>query len=106
MWDARKVFDEMPERNSFTWATLISGYATGRVCGEPQSFLLLEGSTELALCIIGFRTSVIEGSTKLGFAIYRLEVSLQGTWQEHIHQSTDDQVCQGQKVSTLVHRVQ
>nr|GEU96145.1 hypothetical protein [Tanacetum cinerariifolium] len=29
MRDARKVFDEMPERNSFTWATLISGYAMG-----------------------------------------------------------------------------
>lgn len=25
--DARKVFDEMPERNSVTWSTLISGYA-------------------------------------------------------------------------------
>nr|GEU65088.1 TMV resistance protein N-like [Tanacetum cinerariifolium] len=33
--------------------------------------------------------------------IYRLEVSLQGTWQEHIHQSTDDQVCQGQKALDL-----
>uniref|UniRef100_A0A7N0RA32 Pentatricopeptide repeat-containing protein n=1 Tax=Kalanchoe fedtschenkoi TaxID=63787 RepID=A0A7N0RA32_KALFE len=27
--DARKVFDEMPERNSVTWSTLISGYAGG-----------------------------------------------------------------------------
>ncbi|GJZ51983.1 pentatricopeptide repeat-containing protein [Tanacetum coccineum] len=24
MWDALKVFDEMPKRNSFTWAMLIS----------------------------------------------------------------------------------
>ncbi|GKF12272.1 hypothetical protein Tco_0050198, partial [Tanacetum coccineum] len=71
MWDARKVFDEMPERNSFTWATLISG------------------------------KSVIKGSTELAFAIYRLEVSLQGTWQEHIHWSINDQVCQGQKVLDL-----
>ncbi|GJX19241.1 hypothetical protein Tco_0221918 [Tanacetum coccineum] len=71
MWDARKVFDEMPERNSFTWATLISG------------------------------KSVIKGSTELAFAIYRLEVSLQGTWQEHLHQFTDDQVCQGQKALDL-----
>ncbi|XP_071686647.1 pentatricopeptide repeat-containing protein At2g33680 [Rutidosis leptorrhynchoides] len=30
--DARKVFDEMPERNSISWATIISGYAMQRIC--------------------------------------------------------------------------
>nr|GEX42768.1 hypothetical protein [Tanacetum cinerariifolium] len=34
MWDARKVFDELPKRNSFTLAMSISGYAMRRVCGE------------------------------------------------------------------------
>ncbi|KAL8091323.1 pentatricopeptide repeat-containing protein At2g33680 [Apium graveolens] len=29
--DARKVFDEMPHRNSTTWATMISGYAMCRL---------------------------------------------------------------------------
>ncbi|GKF84664.1 pentatricopeptide repeat-containing protein, partial [Tanacetum coccineum] len=55
MWDARKVFDEMLERNSFTWATLISGYATGRVCGsgsqkiiEPKDHALCTCHNELA----------------------------------------------------------
>ncbi|KAJ0470586.1 putative tetratricopeptide-like helical domain superfamily [Helianthus annuus] len=32
--DARKVFDEMPERNSISWATMISGYSMQRICGE------------------------------------------------------------------------
>ncbi|KDP36856.1 hypothetical protein JCGZ_08147 [Jatropha curcas] len=32
--EARKVFDEMPERNSVTWATMISGYAIQRLAGE------------------------------------------------------------------------
>nr|XP_043631402.1 pentatricopeptide repeat-containing protein At2g33680 [Erigeron canadensis] len=32
--DARKVFDEMPDRNSFSWATMISGYSMQRICGE------------------------------------------------------------------------
>ncbi|KAI3520041.1 hypothetical protein L1887_09262 [Cichorium endivia] len=30
--DARKVFDEMPERNSISWATMISGYSMHRIC--------------------------------------------------------------------------
>nr|GFA06214.1 pentatricopeptide repeat-containing protein At2g33680 [Tanacetum cinerariifolium] len=34
MWDARNVFDELPERNSFTLAMSISRYAMRRVCGE------------------------------------------------------------------------
>ncbi|XP_076925689.1 pentatricopeptide repeat-containing protein At2g33680-like [Bidens hawaiensis] len=32
--DARKVFNEMPERNSISWATMISGYSMLRICGE------------------------------------------------------------------------
>ncbi|KAL9999155.1 putative tetratricopeptide-like helical domain superfamily [Helianthus debilis subsp. tardiflorus] len=32
--DARKVFDEMPERNSISWATMISGYSMQRICGK------------------------------------------------------------------------
>ncbi|GMN38438.1 hypothetical protein TIFTF001_007659 [Ficus carica] len=32
--DARKVFDEMPERNSVSWATMISGYAKERMAGD------------------------------------------------------------------------
>ncbi|KAL5778302.1 hypothetical protein ACOSP7_011228 [Xanthoceras sorbifolium] len=32
--DARKVFDRMPEKNSVSWATMISGYATQRMAVE------------------------------------------------------------------------
>nr|AYM00514.1 pentatricopeptide repeat protein [Salvia miltiorrhiza] len=32
--DGRKVFDEMSERNSITWSTLISGYASQRLGSE------------------------------------------------------------------------
>ncbi|WCJ25843.1 Tetratricopeptide repeat (TPR)-like superfamily protein [Euphorbia peplus] len=32
--DARKVFDEMTERNAVTWSTMISGYAIQRMCKE------------------------------------------------------------------------
>ncbi|KAK9286171.1 hypothetical protein L1049_014554 [Liquidambar formosana] len=34
IYEARKVFDRMPERNSVSWATMISGYATQRLAGE------------------------------------------------------------------------
>ncbi|XP_051114911.1 pentatricopeptide repeat-containing protein At2g33680 [Andrographis paniculata] len=34
MNDGRKVFDEMPERNSITWSTMISGYASQRLVKE------------------------------------------------------------------------
>ncbi|KAL3521020.1 hypothetical protein ACH5RR_019169 [Cinchona calisaya] len=40
--DARKVFDEMPERNSVSWATMISGYASQRLAKEAcEVFKLL-----------------------------------------------------------------
>ncbi|KAL0395570.1 UNVERIFIED_CONTAM: Pentatricopeptide repeat-containing protein [Sesamum calycinum] len=32
--DGRKVFDEMPDRNSITWSTMISGYASQRLGNE------------------------------------------------------------------------
>ncbi|KAL6523725.1 hypothetical protein OROGR_017328 [Orobanche gracilis] len=32
--EGRKVFDEMPERNSVTWSTMISGYASQRLANE------------------------------------------------------------------------
>ncbi|KAM7277571.1 hypothetical protein ACFE04_004705 [Oxalis oulophora] len=32
--EGRKVFDEMPERNSYSWATMISGYAMERMARE------------------------------------------------------------------------
>ncbi|KAG8373291.1 hypothetical protein BUALT_Bualt11G0008700 [Buddleja alternifolia] len=32
--DGRKVFDEMPVRNSITWSTMISGYASQRLANE------------------------------------------------------------------------
>ncbi|KAI3461997.1 hypothetical protein Pfo_018660 [Paulownia fortunei] len=32
--EGRKVFDEMPERNSITWSTMISGYASQRLANE------------------------------------------------------------------------
>lgn len=36
--DGRKVFDEMPERNSITWSSMISGYATSRMASEAVGF--------------------------------------------------------------------
>ncbi|XVE56233.1 hypothetical protein DITRI_Ditri03aG0221700 [Diplodiscus trichospermus] len=38
--EARKVFDEMPERNSVSWATMISGYAMQR--SAVEAFKLFE----------------------------------------------------------------
>ncbi|KAG7020430.1 Pentatricopeptide repeat-containing protein, partial [Cucurbita argyrosperma subsp. argyrosperma] len=39
--DARKVFDRMPERNSVSWATMISGYAMQRKAFEAWELFLL-----------------------------------------------------------------
>ncbi|KAL3818841.1 hypothetical protein ACJIZ3_004746 [Penstemon smallii] len=46
--DARKVFDEMPERNSITWSTMISGYASQRLASEAFGIfkLMLCGGKE------------------------------------------------------------
>ncbi|ONK81866.1 uncharacterized protein A4U43_C01F33670 [Asparagus officinalis] len=45
--DARKVFDRMHERNSVTWAAMVSGYAGGR-CGVEgfELFRLMVGGDE------------------------------------------------------------
>ncbi|KAK3002260.1 hypothetical protein RJ639_020898 [Escallonia herrerae] len=47
--DARKVFDRMPNKNSFAWATMISGYALQRLAGEAIALfklILWEGEGE------------------------------------------------------------
>ncbi|XP_062001747.1 pentatricopeptide repeat-containing protein At2g33680-like [Rosa rugosa] len=45
--DARKVFDRMPERNSVSWATMISGYAMQRLAGDAlELFGLMRRSEE------------------------------------------------------------
>ncbi|XP_004308661.1 PREDICTED: pentatricopeptide repeat-containing protein At2g33680-like [Fragaria vesca subsp. vesca] len=45
--DARKVFDEMRERNSVTWATMISGYAMHQLGGDAlEVFVLMRRSEE------------------------------------------------------------
>lgn len=45
--DARKVFDKMPERNSVSWATMISGYAVERRGAEAvELFKLLRREEE------------------------------------------------------------
>ncbi|XP_004308660.1 PREDICTED: pentatricopeptide repeat-containing protein At2g33680 [Fragaria vesca subsp. vesca] len=45
--DARKVFDRMSERNSVSWATMISGYAMQRMAGEAvEVFRLMRRSEE------------------------------------------------------------
>lgn len=57
---ARKVFDTMPERNSVSWATIISGYASQRLAAEAFGLLGLmrregEGENEFVF------TSVLSG---------------------------------------------
>ncbi|KAK9912620.1 hypothetical protein M0R45_036474 [Rubus argutus] len=45
--DARKMFDRMPERNSVSWATMISGYAMQRLAGDAVGlFGLMRGREE------------------------------------------------------------
>lgn len=39
--DARKVFDRIPERNSVSWSTMISGYAMERMASEAWELFLL-----------------------------------------------------------------
>uniref|UniRef100_A0A0E0JIZ8 DYW domain-containing protein n=1 Tax=Oryza punctata TaxID=4537 RepID=A0A0E0JIZ8_ORYPU len=43
--DARRVFDEMPQRNSFSWSTMVAGYAAEKCSGEAFDLfrLMLEG---------------------------------------------------------------
>ncbi|XAR48800.1 hypothetical protein NMG60_11031747 [Bertholletia excelsa] len=45
--DARKVFDNMPDRNSVSWAAMISGYAVERLSAEVMKlFKLMLGIAE------------------------------------------------------------
>ncbi|KAL6502632.1 hypothetical protein OROHE_024285 [Orobanche hederae] len=46
--ESRKVFDEMPERNSVTWSTMISGYASQRLANEALMIFreMLSGGEE------------------------------------------------------------
>lgn len=45
--DARKVFDAMPERNPFSWAAMVSGYAFGKRAVEAfELFNLMRGEEE------------------------------------------------------------
>ncbi|XP_057978379.1 pentatricopeptide repeat-containing protein At2g33680 [Malania oleifera] len=39
--DARHVFDRMPQRNSVSWATMISGYAVQRLAAEALDLFVL-----------------------------------------------------------------
>ncbi|XP_057514336.1 pentatricopeptide repeat-containing protein At2g33680-like isoform X1 [Actinidia eriantha] len=43
---ARKVFDRMPERNSVSWAAMISGYAVQRDSGQAMGLLRLMTGVE------------------------------------------------------------
>ena len=60
---ARKVFDRMPERNSVSWAAMISGYAVQRDSGQAMGLFRLmmgvekEGVNEFVL------TSVLSAFT-------------------------------------------
>ena len=60
--EARKVFDTMPERNSVSWATIISGYASQRLAADALGLFGLmrregEGDNEFVF------TSVLSGLT-------------------------------------------
>ncbi|KAJ4847510.1 hypothetical protein Tsubulata_029482 [Turnera subulata] len=44
--DGRKVFDEMPERNPVSWATMISGYADERMAKEALNVFEMMGREE------------------------------------------------------------
>ncbi|KAE8057326.1 hypothetical protein FH972_014027 [Carpinus fangiana] len=46
--EARKVFDKMPERNSVSWATIISGYAMQRMAGDALELFELMRQEEEA----------------------------------------------------------
>ncbi|CAK9155075.1 unnamed protein product [Ilex paraguariensis] len=61
--DARKVFDRMPERNSVSWATMISGYAMHRFAGyalEVFRMMTLEEKEDVNEFVV---TSVLSAFT-------------------------------------------
>lgn len=63
--DAQKVFDRMPVRNSVSWATLMSGYATRRMARETlQLFELMRLEEDVNEFVL---TSVLSALTDTGF---------------------------------------
>lgn len=48
VYEGRKVFDEMPQRNSVSWATMISGYSMQKLSGDALRLfkMLLVGEEE------------------------------------------------------------
>lgn len=80
--EARKLFDEMPNRNSVSWATMISGYATQRLAKEACEVfkLLFSGGQTEDLNEFAF-TSVLSAFTlpefiDIGKQIHGLSVKL------------------------------
>lgn len=59
--DARKLFDRMPERNSVSWATMISGYAMQRMAKE--AFVLFESMRQVECDSEFVLTSVLSALT-------------------------------------------
>ncbi|PIN13147.1 hypothetical protein CDL12_14242 [Handroanthus impetiginosus] len=65
--EGRKVFDEMPERNSITWSTMISGYASQRLANEAVGVfrqMLFSGEEETNEFVF---TSVLSAFTEPEF---------------------------------------
>ncbi|CAM8878296.1 unnamed protein product [Rhodiola kirilowii] len=63
--DARKVFDEMPERNSVTWSTLISGYAGEGNVGESVGLfesMRKDGNADVTEFVVTSVVSALTGS--------------------------------------------
>ncbi|CAO2838920.1 unnamed protein product [Amaranthus hypochondriacus] len=62
MEDARQMFDTMPERNSVSWATMISGYAIRGMAGEAMGIfkLILKDQEDKAnpFCLTGVLSSL------------------------------------------------
>ncbi|XP_047307987.1 pentatricopeptide repeat-containing protein At2g33680 isoform X2 [Impatiens glandulifera] len=69
LYDGRKVFDEMPERNSVSWAAMISGYSAQRLARETLELFNLmmmkeeQGVNEFVL------TSVLSAFTLPDFVV-------------------------------------
>ncbi|KAK6118418.1 hypothetical protein DH2020_047835 [Rehmannia glutinosa] len=67
--EGRKVFDEMPVRNSITWSTMISGYASQRLANEAFGVfreMLSGGEEEINEFVF---TSVLSAFTSPEFVI-------------------------------------